>query len=117
MNDAVITTPTVKHDWSRLDAMTEEQIHAAAMADPDARPMTEEEWARARMVPRSKTLRRALKLTLEEFADRYRIPLTSLQDWESGASEPDPVARTYLRAIAGNPTAIFDALRAGPKRP
>jgi putative transcriptional regulator len=29
-----------KIDWSALDAMTEEERHAAAMADPDARPMT-----------------------------------------------------------------------------
>ena len=33
-----------KHDWSRLDAMTDEERHAAAMADPDAQPMTDEDW-------------------------------------------------------------------------
>ncbi len=115
MNDAVTTTPTVKHDWSRLDAMTDEQIHAAAMADPDARPMTDEAFARAKKVPRIKTIRRALKLTLEEFADRYRIPLTVAQDWERGITEPDAVSTAYLRAIAGNSTAVLDALRAGPK--
>ena len=32
-----------KFDWSAVDALTDEEIHAAAMADPDARPMTEEE--------------------------------------------------------------------------
>jgi hypothetical protein len=47
-------------DWARVDAMTEEQVHAAAMADPDARPMTPEEKAKARRVPRVRTLRRAL---------------------------------------------------------
>ena len=30
-----------KNDWSRLDAMTGEQRHAAALADPDARPLTD----------------------------------------------------------------------------
>ena len=34
-------------DWAALDAMTDEQITAAAEADPDARPMTDDEWARA----------------------------------------------------------------------
>jgi len=29
-----------KIDWSRVDAMSEAERHAAAMADPDARPMT-----------------------------------------------------------------------------
>src|SRR5205807_5862568 len=40
-----------KIDWSRVNAMTEAERHAAAMADPDARPMTEAEWARAPRVP------------------------------------------------------------------
>ena len=34
-------------DWSVADAMTDEQRRAAAMADPDAVPMTDEEWAEA----------------------------------------------------------------------
>ena len=68
MNDADTTTKTVKHDWSRADAMTDAEVHAAAMNDPDARPMTDEEFARAKRVPRTRTLRRALGLTQEEFA-------------------------------------------------
>jgi hypothetical protein len=36
-----------KFDWTAVDALTAEEIHSAAMADPDARPMTEEEWAAA----------------------------------------------------------------------
>src|SRR5258708_960151 len=69
--------------------MTEEEIHAAAMSDPDALPMTEEQRRNARYVPRVKTLRRALQLTQEEFAARYFIPLGTLRDWEQGRSEPD----------------------------
>ena len=37
-----------------MPPMTEEEIHAAAMADPDARPMTPEELQRARFIPRTK---------------------------------------------------------------
>ncbi|HYS47617.1 MAG TPA: hypothetical protein VEM36_02455 [Xanthobacteraceae bacterium] len=55
--------------------MTESEIEAAALADPDARPMTPEELATARRLPRARTLRRALGLTQEEFAARYRIRL------------------------------------------
>jgi hypothetical protein len=33
--------PTPRHDWSRLDAMTEEQPHAAALDDPDAQPFAD----------------------------------------------------------------------------
>jgi len=32
-------------DWSVADAMTDEERRAAAMADPDAIPMTDVEWA------------------------------------------------------------------------
>jgi len=47
----------LKIDWSRVDAMTESQRHAAAMADPDARPMTDAEWARAPRVPQVSVIR------------------------------------------------------------
>src|SRR5580692_5618748 len=92
-----------KHDWSRLDAMTEEQRHAAALADPDAQPLTDADMDRMRQTPRLKIIRRALGLTQEEFAARFQIPLGTLRDWEQGAKQPDWAARAYLRAIAGDP--------------
>jgi putative transcriptional regulator len=95
--------------------MTEEEVHAAAMADPDARPMTPEERAKARLVPRVRTLRRALGLTQEEFAARYRIPLGTLRDWEQGRTEPDQPARAYLRVIASNPEGVWKSLKEGPR--
>ena len=73
--------------------------------------MTPEELASARRVPSAKTLRRALGLTQEEFADRYHIPLGTLRDWEQGRCEPDQPARAYLAAIAGAPEAVRSALR------
>jgi len=51
-----------------LLSMPEEEIEAAALSDPDAQPLTEEQFARARRIPRVKTLRRALRMTQEEFA-------------------------------------------------
>jgi putative transcriptional regulator len=50
--------------------MTDEEVTAAALADPDACPMTPEQLRTARRVPRTKTVRRALRQ--EEFAQRYR---------------------------------------------
>jgi putative transcriptional regulator len=93
-----------------LRPMTEAEIDAAALADPDARPMTAEELQTARRVPRIRTLRRALGLTQEEFAGRYHIPLGTLRDWEQGRTEPDQPARAYLKAIAGDPAAVQRAL-------
>jgi putative transcriptional regulator len=99
-----------KTDWDRLRAMTDEEVMAAAMNDPDSRPMTPQQLRTARRVPRAKTLRRALALTQEEFAARYHIPLGTLRDWEQGRSEPDQPARAYLTVIAHDPEGVKRAL-------
>ena len=96
--------------------MTDAEVHAAALADPDAQPLTEAGMARARRVPLARTLRRALGLTQEEFAARYQIPLGTLRDWEQGRAEPDQPARAYLKAIAGNPEAGHKALDTAASR-
>ena len=96
--------------------MTSEEIEAAAARDPDARPFTPEELAKAQRVPRIKTLRRALALTQEQFAARYHIPIGTLRDWEQGRSEPDQPARAYLAVIAHDPDGVRHALEAAPSR-
>jgi putative transcriptional regulator len=68
--------------------------------------MTPEELRSAKRVPRTKSLRRALALTQEEFAARYRIPLGTLRDWEQGCCEPDQPARAYLTVIARDPEGV-----------
>jgi putative transcriptional regulator len=57
-------------------------------------------------IPRVKTLRRALALTQEEFAARFKIPLGTLRDWEQGRSEPDQPAKAYLTVIARDPQGV-----------
>ena len=104
-----------KTDWNRLRAMTDGEVHAAALADPDAQPLTDADQARMKRVPRIKTLRRALRLTQEEFATRYRIPLGTLRDWEQGRCEPDQPARAYLTVIARDPEGVTRALAHAPK--
>jgi putative transcriptional regulator len=94
--------------------MTETEIKAAAEGDPDARPMTPDQLRKARRVPRTRTLRRALHLTQEEFATRYRIPIGTLRDWEQGRCEPDQPARAYLAVIAHDPEAVLRALQTHP---
>lgn len=73
-------------------------------------PLTPERLAGMKMLPRSKTLRRALGLTQEEFAERYRIPLGTLRDWEQGRTEPDAPSRAYLHVIAKDPEFVRRAL-------
>jgi putative transcriptional regulator len=64
--------------------------------------------------PQVKIIRRALSLTQEEFAARYRIPLGTLRDWEQGRSEPDQTARAYLKVIAADPDGVRRSLLQAP---
>jgi putative transcriptional regulator len=90
--------------------MSESEVMAAALADPDAKPFSAAQLARMRHTPRAKLIRRALRLTQEEFAARFCIPLDTLRNWEEGASEPDQPARAYLTVIARRPGAVTEAL-------
>ena len=95
--------------------MTDDEVMAAALSDPDAQPLTEAQLASMKRVPRAKTLRRALGLTQEEFATRYHIPVGTLRDWEQGRSEPDQPARAYLAVIAGDPEGVCRTLATRPR--
>ncbi len=97
-------------DPPALPQLTEEEINAAALTDPDNPPRTPERAARLKRVPQVKVMRRALGMTQEEFSARFRIPLGTLRDWEQGKSEPDQAARAYLTVIARDPEAVRKAL-------
>jgi putative transcriptional regulator len=112
MNAESIMMKTVTYDWSHFDALTDDQVHAAAIKDPDAQPLTEAALAKMKRVPQARTLRRALGLTQEEFASRFHIAVGTLRDWEQGRAEPDQTARAYLKVIAGDPQAVQHALEA-----
>ena len=100
-----------KIDWTRFDAMTEAQRHQAALNDPDARPLSEEDLSRMERTPQAKIIRRALGLSQEDFAARYHIPLGTLRDWEQGRVEPDQAAQAYLKVIAREPETVRQALK------
>jgi putative transcriptional regulator len=101
---------SAKFDWRAFDAMTDEEVEAAARSDPDAQPLTPERMKRMKRTPQVKIIRRALKLSQEEFAACFRIPIGTLRDWEQGRVEPDQAARAYLMVIARNPRAVREAL-------
>jgi putative transcriptional regulator len=107
---------TSKTDWSRFDAMTEAQRHQAALADPDAQPLTKKDLARMKRTPQVRIIRRALGLSQEDFAARYRIPIGTLRDWEQARATPDQAARAYLTVIARDPEGVRRALDSAPRR-
>lgn len=54
-------------------------------------------------VPDVRAIRKATKLSQEEFARAYRIPLATLKGWEQGRRRPDGTVSAYLRVIAQMP--------------
>jgi putative transcriptional regulator len=108
------TPETTKPNWRRLDAMSAEERHAAAVRDPDAQPLTPDDFARMKRTPQVRVIRRALGLSQEEFAEKFQIPLGTLRDWEQGRKDPDTAARAYLRVIGHNPAAVTQALSSKP---
>ena len=97
-------------DRARLDAMTEAEIEANAADDPDNPPLTAEDLARLTRVPDPRAIRRRLRLSQEQFASRFGVPLGTLRDWELGVSAPDTAARTLLLVIEHDPEAVLRAL-------
>lgn len=47
--------PPDKTDWGRFDALTDDEVVAAARSDPDAQPLTPEQLAKMRRVPRARS--------------------------------------------------------------
>ncbi len=92
-------------DWSRIDAMTDEDITRQIAINPDAAPdMAPEIDVRA--------IRREAGMTQAQFADAFEFSIRTVQEWERGAKKPSGPARTLLRAIKGDPEAIRRALAA-----
>jgi putative transcriptional regulator len=99
-----------KTDWQRLATMTEEEIEANALSDPN-NPLPPPNHKPVNVMARAQVIRRALRLTQEEFSERYQIPLGTLRDWEQHRSEPDQATRAYLKVIAVDPEGVAKSLR------
>ncbi|MBA2521233.1 MAG: helix-turn-helix domain-containing protein [Chloroflexia bacterium] len=94
--------------------MTEEEIDANALADPDNPPFTDEDLARPRLTPNPKRIRQRLQMTQEQFAEGFQVPLGTLRDWEQGTRRPDSAARTLLRIIDRKPELVLATLATDP---
>lgn len=90
-------------DWKRLDAMTDEEITAAALADPDAQPISPERLAAARRPSLAKKVRHKLRMGRETFASTYGIPPDTLRAWERHEAVPTPTETAYIRLIEREP--------------
>jgi putative transcriptional regulator len=59
---------------------------------------------------RIRELRKRLKLSRQQFADRFGLDVRALQDWEQGRRVPDRSARVLLTVIDREPDAVIRAL-------
>lgn len=104
-------------DWAKVDGLSDEEIEAAALSDPDAQPLSDEALARAREGPPPRVVRHRLRLSREEFCSRYQIPLDTLISWETRQTDPGPVVRAYMKLIMKDPEGVARTLAVRPERP
>lgn len=97
---------------ARLNAMPDDAIDEAALADTEAQPMDDAQLARAGFARDVRRARDASGLTQAAFAERYQIALSRLRDWEQGRFKPDSVAVAYIKTIRHSPEAVARALAA-----
>jgi len=82
---------------------------ALAIARGEAQPAAMHQIERVPEVD-VRALRTKLGLSREQFAQRFRFPARTLQEWEQGRRRPDQSARAYLIVIDRNPKAVEEAL-------
>ena len=88
---------------------SEADIEAGALADPDNPPSSSYATGRLKARPRVFVIRRALKMTQQEFAEAFQIPIGDVVAWENGAA-PGHGAQAYLEVIAHDPDHVRRAL-------
>jgi putative transcriptional regulator len=86
-----------------IESMKQAAAHAGGRKVPGMRVTTVE-------MPDVKAIRRSLRMSQHRFATAYRIPLSTLKNWEQGRRNPDAPAAAYLRAIQRRPKEVMEAV-------
>ncbi len=91
---------------ARLDALTDKEIAAAAMADADNPSLTAAELDRLSAARRVREVRAHTGLTQAVFARTYRINVGRLRDLEQGRFQPDSALLAYPTVIDKEPEVV-----------
>lgn len=102
--------PPSDTDWAAVDAMTDEEVEARALADPDAPPLDQDQLARMRPVAPVRRLRERLGMTQAGFAAALGVPIGTLRDWEQRRKRPGAPVRALLHVIERKSEAARRAL-------
>jgi DNA-binding transcriptional regulator YiaG len=92
----------------RLESLSDAEIEANALSDPDNPPLTEEQLRRMVLAREVRLTREKLGLSQPEFAARFHIGLARLRDFEQARS----LAFSPTRCLMPNPAANL-----GPQAP
>ncbi len=95
----------------RLDAMSEDDVMAAARSDSDNPPLRAEELARISAARRVRAVRTRSGLSQTEFARTFHINVARLRDLEQGRTRADSALLAYLAVIDAAPDTVRQALR------
>jgi putative transcriptional regulator len=96
---------------ARLDAQTDVELTAAAAADADNPPLSDDELARMEAARIVRSVRTHTGLSQARFAEIYRINVSRLRDLEQGRTQPDSALLAYLAVIDREPEAVKRALK------
>ena len=99
---------------ARLDALTDEEITAAAESDPDNPPLTAEEFQRIHAIQDARAARARTGLSWTDFAHAYGIEPAQLEHLEQGRLPFDPILGKLLALIADDPERAARLLRREP---
>jgi putative transcriptional regulator len=100
--DGTETLAPKRIDWAKVDATTEEDI-ARQIAEDDAE-------ARADAAAYIRSIRTRTGLSQPAFAERLRVSVETLRNWEQGKRHPQGPARALLRIIDRDPETAMAAL-------
>jgi hypothetical protein len=105
MNDG-----TARTDWNRIRSMTDEEVHAAILDDPDVRPTDESFWSTAgRVAPSERKIGEDQTMTDEAMPeDRFWSLIDKSVDYEADSDRQLEVLRDELRKLSAAEIEAFE---------
>ena len=85
-------------------------ILEADKSDPEDRAVSKEGLERGLQARRIRMIRTNLGMSQNEFADKYGVPVRTLQEWEQARSSPPAFMMNFLKVIKAEPESVNRAL-------
>lgn len=92
--------------------MKDEDFQGIMAGLEDAIAFVKGDASRGRIVagPDVKAIRAKTRLSQAKFADKLRVPVATVRDWEQHRRSPDAPARTLLGMVDADPKAALDLI-------